>query len=110
MQCRIAKKSSKIFLNCRTWASGPIATSILRYGHPHIWEYCVNDFVWLVWKELESGILPEEAITVATQIIQDKWKIVQAIADALVKTKKLTHEECLEIGNRIDPNTRIVYL
>jgi hypothetical protein len=79
---------------------GPIATSILRHGHPRSWEECGNDVLEL-WSS-ESYFRIEEIIEDGVKGVQGNWKNVLALAEALQKRRKLTYAECLEISDKVD--------
>ena len=86
-------------------AGGPVATSELLYKNSTTWvEGCFDDFVLLCVLDLQNGNKAVESmIDKATTIVEKDWKIVEALANELIKTKKVGYSQCLKIANRVDP-------
>jgi hypothetical protein len=98
-------------------AGGPIAASICRYNNPYTWVWGDwMDFLELCWLEayfeklqaigapkiVPPDKLVEQLIKRTIGLIEDNWKVVEAVAAHLEQFKRVRFAQCIRIAQKVD--------
>jgi hypothetical protein len=92
------------------FAGGPIAASTLLYGNTTTWrEQCVDDFIHLCEVERLYGYdCAELMVRKATEIVERRWQVVQAIANHLLTFRRVRFAQCMRIAEKTLKNKEVL--